>query len=435
MSTQSNLTRQRLIQAALELFISQGVSNTATRQIANLADVNEVTLFRHFGNKYGLLLAVIEESNAFTNLGDAIIQRLQPTDSIHAMLREYASVALELLEQIQEFVQSVIGEADQYPDDNRQALGRRVAEMNHRVAQYLTSVIRPDHLNPSLPPEQIVSLLNALVVGYAVIKFTSDTPDMWGDRAEFLNYLEQLFLYGAIARPNGLSPDRTPDRVDESSLSGSISAIASDGIRVSHRSIVDLPNSIVHSILQQARKQGNQDYALAYVLFGAGLTPSEITNLQTNHQISDANQHILQVMTRSGIRQVPVNQWILGKRYGSYTSNPLTKWLKSRKDNTTAMFINSDGTVLTPGQIQQHWYLWTDGLLTPTGASPAIAQAQQTWCVEMLMRGMSLENLSILTSLEPNQLQPYSRRAREKVALEEATLLDRKSRSHPPQPE
>ena len=62
MSRTRTSSRARLINAALELFTSQGVTETTTRQIAELAQVNEVTLFRQFGNKQGLLLAVIEDS-------------------------------------------------------------------------------------------------------------------------------------------------------------------------------------------------------------------------------------------------------------------------------------------------------------------------------------------------------------------------------------
>ncbi|NES25792.1 MAG: TetR/AcrR family transcriptional regulator, partial [Symploca sp. SIO3E6] len=56
-----------------------------------------------------------------------------------------------------------------------------------------------------------------------------------------------------------------------------------------------------------------------------------------------------------------------------------------------------------------------------------IEQARQTWCVEMLMKGIELEDLSILSGWDTNQLQPYARRAREKAALERALRLDQKS--------
>jgi hypothetical protein len=72
------------------------------------------------------------------------------------------------------------------------------------------------------------------------------------------------------------------------------------------------------------------------------------------------------------------------------------------------------------------WQDLTGELLTPEGHPPTIEQAQQTWCVEMLMRGMAVEDLSILTGWEAFKLQPYVARAREKAALEQALRLDQK---------
>jgi predicted Ser/Thr protein kinase len=42
----------------------------------------------------------------------------------------------------------------------------------------------------------------------------------------------------------------------------------------------------------------------------------------------------------------------------------------------------------------------------------------------MLMRGIDLEDLSILSGWDSNQLQPYARRAKEKAAIERALKLD-----------
>ena len=53
-------TRDRIIDAALELMYERGYDGTTTRAIAERADVNEVTLFRHFGSKRNLLMAVID---------------------------------------------------------------------------------------------------------------------------------------------------------------------------------------------------------------------------------------------------------------------------------------------------------------------------------------------------------------------------------------
>lgn len=47
-------TRKRLMKVALKLFAEQGYYQTTTKQIAALAKVNELTLFRHFGTKENL---------------------------------------------------------------------------------------------------------------------------------------------------------------------------------------------------------------------------------------------------------------------------------------------------------------------------------------------------------------------------------------------
>jgi len=386
-------TRQRLIKAALDLFTTQGVTETTTRQIAELAEVNEVTLFRQFGNKHGLLLAVIEESEVFSHLGEALAQ--EATNDIERALREYASHWLQSLEQIPEFVRSIVGEAGQFPPENRQAIGRGFTQANRYVAQYLETAIARGQVQAHLPVEKIASLFNSMLLAYAVVEFTSEYHQLWNNRDDFLESLVELFLRGAVSQP----------------------------VTVATKEVADLPANLVHLILQKAKKLGLRDYALMYVLFAAGLSSGEIAALQRCHQTSDAHQHLLQV-TLGLVRQVPVNQKILGKRYGSYTRNPLTQWLKSRKDEQAALFLNDAGQPISELEIRLCWQACTAGLLTSENKPPTIEQAQQTWCVEMLMKGISLEDLSILTGWDIAKLQPYVRRSREIIALEQALKLD-----------
>jgi len=403
MSSQIVSTRQRLINAAIELFALQGVTETTTRQIAELAKVNEVTLFRHFGNKHGLLLAVISESPVFKDLGESLRQQANQASSFYEALKGYASDRLQALEQVPDLVLSVVGEARHYPVENRQALGKYLTQANHYVAEYLATVMEREQLHSQIPAEKLASLLNSLLLGYAVIEFTSEFHELWHDRDEFLENLIELFLTKVTNSTNQIETES-----------------------ISTQQVADLPANLVHLILQRAKKSGLRDYALMYVLFGAGLSPAEIVNLERSHQISDANQHLLQI-TQGSIRQVPVNQWIMGKRYGSYTRNPLTQWLDSRKDDQLALFLNDAGMPISEGEIQERWQELTEDILTPEGQQPVIEQAQQTWCVEMLLKGMQLEDLSILTGWDLIKLQPYAQRAREKLALEQAIRLDQKS--------
>lgn len=407
MSVPKKSTRTRLINAALELFATNGITETTTKAVAELAQVNEVTLFRNFGSKHGLLLAVIEDSARFSQLGKALVEQAVSKENISEALKVYAENGLQALERVPELVRSVVGDAGQYPPENRVAIAQGLTQANLYVAERLAKAIEDNGWQSYFPAEKLASLLNSLLLGYFVIKLTSEEQTLWQGQEDFLESLVELFLQGAIAPPTQkIEVTQTKTTVEQVDL------------------VADLPGNLVHSIFQRAKKLGRQEYALVYVLFGAGLSVAEIVSLERSHFFSEPDRHILQI-NNSAIRQVPLNQWIMGKHYGSSNSNPLTQWLKSRKDEQKTLFINGEGKQISESDLQALWQALTADLLTLQGKPPAIEQARQTWCVEMLLKGIELENLSILSGIEIEDLQIFARRAKEKSALEQAFRLDR----------
>ena len=405
MSTPRKSTKARLIEAALDLFAERGVTETTTKAVAERAQVNEVTLFRNFGNKYRLLLAVIQDSAVFAKLVHALIEKANDTENIAEFLHEYAKESLLTLNKAPELVRSIVGEAGNYPVENRIALGKGLDEANRYVAAYLEEAIARENVDSDLTPEQIVNLFNFLLVGYFVVESSTEGYTYWEDYDNFLASVVSLFMQGAFSQKG----------VTSSSI-----------VKVEPPEIADLPASLVRSLFKKAKKMGKQEFALVYVLFGAGLSLDEVLHLKRSHSIVEPQQHILQI-NYGRERQVPLNQWVMGFRYGSNTINPLIQWLKSRKDEQSAVFINDAGEAIAAAELQEIWHSLTDELLTPQGEPPKIEQTRQTWCVEMLMRGIELEDLSILSGMDVEQLEQYARRARNKAALESAARLDKKS--------
>ena len=115
----------------------------------------------------------------------------------------------------------------------------------------------------------------------------------------------------------------------------------------------------------------------------------------------------------------------MGKRYGTHLKNPLTQWLKTRKDTQPALFIDLDQNPITIAQIQIIWQDLTSDLLNLNGTPLTIEQAQQTWCIEMLLRGITLDDMQILAGLSIDQLAPYGQRAKEKAVLGKGIALDK----------
>lgn len=407
MNTPRKSTKARLIEAALDLFAERGVTETTTKAVAERAQVNEVTLFRNFGNKYRLLLAVIEDSAVFAKLVHALVEQANTKENVADFLLEYGQETLRTLNKAPDLVRSIVGEAGNYPIENRLALGKGLNEANRYVAEYLEQVIAQESLESDLTPEQIVNLFNFLLVGYFVVESSTEGYGYWSDQNEFLSSLVSLFLQGSVASNIA--------EVTETSI-----------VRVKPQEVADLPASLVRSLFRKAKKMGKQEYALVYLLFGAGLSVAEILHLERSHYVVEPQQHILQI-NYGNERQVPLNQWIMGFRYGSSSSNPLTQWLKSRKDEQSAILINHASDAITTTELQKIWQDLTTDVLTPQGEPPEIEQARQTWCVEMLMRGMELEDLSIISGIKTKNLHRYAQRARNKAALESAARLDKKS--------
>ena len=423
MPTPRKSTKARLIEAALDLFAERGVTETTTKAVAERAKVNEVTLFRNFGNKYRLLLAVLEDSAVFAKLVHALVEKASDKDTVAGFLLEYAQESLRTLDKAPDLVRSIVGEAGNYPVENRLALGKGLSEANRYVAEYLDRAIQQEFgdlepeevvnrsLSNNLSPEQIVSLVNFLLVGYFVVESSTEGYGFWSERDDFLDCIIELFLQGSFpaCQIKSLVTETSIVKVEsESSLI----------------QIEDLPASLVRSLFRKAKKTGKQEYALVYALFAAGLSMEEILNLQRAHSIVEPQQHILQINSDAK-RQVPLNQWVMGFRYGSASTNPLIQWLKSRKDNCSAVFINSASNTIDRNELEAMWNELTADLLTPQGERPKISQARQTWCVEMLIKGMDIEDLSILSGMEFDRLEDYAQRARNKSALEAAARLDK----------
>src|SRR5699024_2739202 len=70
-------TEDRIIRAAIELVDEKGYKGATTRAIAERAEVNEVTLFRKFGNKHGVLEAAIDKYSFFDRIDETMNQHIR----------------------------------------------------------------------------------------------------------------------------------------------------------------------------------------------------------------------------------------------------------------------------------------------------------------------------------------------------------------------
>jgi AcrR family transcriptional regulator len=91
---------ERILSAATDLFSQFGYNGVSTRDIASAAQVNEVTIFRHYSRKYDLYVAVLESELQQVHLrGDLLARIAQASDGQMALARTFDLVNATLLQQ------------------------------------------------------------------------------------------------------------------------------------------------------------------------------------------------------------------------------------------------------------------------------------------------------------------------------------------------
>lgn len=157
-------TESAILNAAMMLFAEKGFSATTTRQIAQSAGVNEVTLFRHFRSKQELFLRILEE-----------IQRLYPP-----LLEANQTAQKEPEEILMDFCRLTLRRCGQAPHLVRLMLYAMLDEVHElrefliekRVAAYsallndaMAKLQREGRCAHDAPPELLARLLMSQVFG------------------------------------------------------------------------------------------------------------------------------------------------------------------------------------------------------------------------------------------------------------------------------
>lgn len=132
-------TRDRLLKAAIEVFSTAGFVGATTREIARVAGVNEVTLFRHFQSKEQLLSAVAQHITALRT--EALSHQEEWTQDLRLDLLHYGQLHDDMLEEYEALIRMFIGEAQRHPDEALQVFQQSFIPLREKLIAYLRNCI------------------------------------------------------------------------------------------------------------------------------------------------------------------------------------------------------------------------------------------------------------------------------------------------------
>ena len=128
-------TRERILKAAAEIIASRGYTRATTRAIAEAANVNEVTLFRHFGTKRNLLSEMIQDRSALPDL-KAIFQNALSGDYRQDLIL-LGTAFYRAITQRKEALRLMLCEAQEIPE-----LGEVLVQVPDQLREILTDYFR-----------------------------------------------------------------------------------------------------------------------------------------------------------------------------------------------------------------------------------------------------------------------------------------------------
>lgn len=105
-------TREAILAAALEAYSKFGFRGATTRRIAELAGVNEVTLFRHFGSKD----ALVGEALRAPAPGEEVAPLPPEPRDVVAELTEWSEGQLAHLRNRRSMIRTCMGEIEERPE-------------------------------------------------------------------------------------------------------------------------------------------------------------------------------------------------------------------------------------------------------------------------------------------------------------------------------
>ena len=132
-------TDARILAAAASLFGKLGYNGVSTREIAVAAEVNEVTVYRHYSRKRDLYLAVLSEELRRVRLpGDQLRKIAEASNARQALVCVFASIDTAIRERPL-VLPLILYAALQADTDIDALLGRYLGEFIEVLARYLDS--------------------------------------------------------------------------------------------------------------------------------------------------------------------------------------------------------------------------------------------------------------------------------------------------------
>lgn len=198
--SKGDLARLEILQAAKELFLSQGYNGTSMRAIARAAGDRAVAgLYNHFPTKETIFEALLEELNPYQELFGALEEAAEGATTAPELVRKALRNVMSVMPKHSDFIQLVQIDAREFEGKYlKQVLQTHVLPRIMEIVTYLQSL---PGLHP-ITPVVWMRMMASLMIGYMLTE-RHLKPLLFEDwsHIEWADQFADALLYG-IAAPD-----------------------------------------------------------------------------------------------------------------------------------------------------------------------------------------------------------------------------------------
>lgn len=150
-------TRQKILDAAQRLLETDGLARLTTKELAAAAGCAEGTLFKHFGRKEDIIIAVVMENAP--RFREAVAQLRPGSQPVEKNLEELALMCIRFAEKLIPLGASLLGDSALLARHRLLDPGRGPKETHELIAEYIVQEQKAGRVDARIEPLSVALLL------------------------------------------------------------------------------------------------------------------------------------------------------------------------------------------------------------------------------------------------------------------------------------
>ncbi len=191
----ADATRERILHAAREVVARKGKRAATTREIAEVAGVNETTLFRHFGTKEKLLFELVEYCCPSTSIDEFTVSL---RGSVESDLLTIGCFLMERLWNMRDMLRWSLVEDDYEANVYGSATWRPQNAVREALVAFMASRVERGELVGN--PEDLAAVFGSMIFAHVMGRQKYPGVRFYADQEYGLRTYIHIFLNGSRSR-------------------------------------------------------------------------------------------------------------------------------------------------------------------------------------------------------------------------------------------